>query len=182
MVLNARQENVPAYQWRKWKHWQWHGDMVHNDLIIVPVPLSSKYGAAIQIWSTKAKKNNAAKTVRLFIVTVKTDSILCTGISLENQDARKLTRLTPTAFKSFMVARCFLSPRSYNLRIFCYIFKMFIWSTFLFSLCWSDRLRESCFCRLFKPIQYTTLSQFRRQTDRSVFRQIKSIFLACLVW
>lgn len=81
-----------------------------------------------------AKKNNAAKTVRPFIVTVETDSIL-TRISRKSEShTMKLTRLTPTAFKSFMVARCFLSPRSYNLSIFCYIFKMFILFRFSFLI------------------------------------------------
>ena len=80
--------------------------MVHNDLkTIVPLPLSSKYGAAIPTSSAEATKNIAAKTVRLFIVIVETDSIL-TRISRKSENhARKLTRLTPTAFKFFMIAR-----------------------------------------------------------------------------
>lgn len=81
-----------------------------------------------------AKKNNAAKKVRPFIATVETDSIL-TRISRKSEShTMKLTRLTPTTFKSFMVARCFLSPRSYNLSIFCYIFKMFILFRFSFLI------------------------------------------------
>lgn len=66
--------------------------MVHNDLkTIVPLPLSSKYGAAMRISSAKATKNIAVKTVRVFIVTVETDSIL-TRISRKSENhARKLT-------------------------------------------------------------------------------------------